>query len=108
MNGNELSDFREWCEKAARAEGDSPITAGLPICEPATVGASVSPMPTQEDLRAAWRSMFIQAAVDSGTLDESHAADLFEAGKDDWDYSMQPADAFAEEVSYWTDDGDHA
>lgn len=78
------------------------------VGEPPVMGADcgLQPLPTQADRRAAWRNEFVRAAVDSGALEEQHAQELFEAGADDWDYDMTPADALAEELSYWDNDED--
>ncbi len=80
------------------------------IDEPSVIGAGcgLSPMPTETDRREAWGREFVLHAVSTGTLEEQHAMQLFEAGRDEWDYSMTPAEAFAEELSYWSDDGDYA
>jgi hypothetical protein len=76
--------------------------------EPSVMGAGCgsSPMPTEADHKAAWRHEFIRHCVAMGWFDEASAAAYFEAGADDWDYTEAPADAIAEDMQYWDDDGD--
>jgi len=69
-------------------------------------GCGLAPMPTEADRRNAWRSLFVEYAVATGLLEQSHAEELYEAGRDDWDYDLTPAQAFDEEFIYWGDDGD--
>jgi hypothetical protein len=56
--------------------------------------------------RAAWRKEFIRVALASGAFHLTDAEALFEAGRDEWDYEIDPGDALREEMSYWDDDGD--
>lgn len=76
--------------------------------EPAVLGCGcgIGAMPTDAERREVWGRVFVRHAVDSGVLEKEHAEELFKAGADEWDYSMTPADALAEEISYWDNDGE--
>lgn len=71
--------------------------------EPSVMGGASSPipMPTEEDFHKAWRAVFIAHAVKLDVLDAESAADLFEAGKDDWDYAQRPEEALEAEIETW-------
>jgi hypothetical protein len=72
--------------------------------EPSVLGAGAGrpPTPTEADQRKAWRSLFIEHAIAAG-IDKVGAAELFDAGSDDWDYSQDPKEALEAEMQYWTD-----
>lgn len=76
--------------------------------EPPVIGAGdgLPAMPTEAEHRAAWRAEFIRHCVAIDIMDEAAAADYFEAGADDWDYTETPADAIADDMEYWDDDGE--
>lgn len=75
--------------------------------EPSVIGAGcgVAPMPTEEDRKAAWKALYVAEFVKVG-LDAETAASWFD--ELDWDEvkDQAPEDLAADEMEYWTDDGD--
>jgi len=68
--------------------------------EPSVIGGAPSPIPTDEEHKAAWRAEYIRAFVEVG-LDEETPAAWFDDL--DWDEvkSQDPREAAEEEMQYW-------
>lgn len=69
--------------------------------EPSVMGAGcgLSPMPTADDRKAAWRAIYMATLMKHAGLDEIAAKDCYDAGSDDYDFTDDPEQAALEEIA---------
>lgn len=67
---------------------------------PSVVGADITPVPTDEQHKAAFKREYIRLLAELG-VDEKDAANCFDAVEWEDMKKWTPAEAVADETSYW-------